>query len=195
MKFKKLLMAVIAAGAALCASSAYEWSECWRTYGGTIEEHDIILNAGVGLNSELFEKRKRKYFIPPTEVTFEVTQKIWVLPFGFGAFFGIDGDCYTWKTDAYEYRLDLLNYSFGGLVNYHIALLPEKLDVYAGSKLGLYTNQHKKRIRGLGSQKDTSSRFRYALHLGASWYSTKLFGLNLELGYPIFSKFGVTFKF
>ena len=60
MKIKRLLTALILSATALCASSAYEWSECWRTYGGTLEEHDVILNAGVGLNGELFEKRKRK---------------------------------------------------------------------------------------------------------------------------------------
>jgi hypothetical protein len=48
---------------------------------------------------------------------------------------------------------------------------------------------------GFNEQWDAKSTMDHpAVDIGANWYFGKVFGLNLEFGYP-FSKFGVTFKF
>ncbi|MDE5898610.1 MAG: hypothetical protein K2H09_05035 [Treponemataceae bacterium] len=192
MNVRKLVVAAAAVLAMGAAASAYEWSECWKNYGGGIEEHDLIINAGVGVNSMMFVSG-RSGFIPPVELNVEFMQKIWVLPFGFGGFFGFSG--YNEKYDVLDggYTQHFKNFYFGAFANYHLQLPVEKLDVYAGMRVGAEIVRSDWELGGR-DEHDVAGGVYWGGTLGASWFFTDFFGVNLEFGYPTFARLGVSFK-
>lgn len=191
---KKLMAIAIAMFTLVASVSAYEWKDSWQNYGGGIKEHQFIVNAGAGINSTMFEGHTATF--PPVEVSVEFTQKIWVLPFGFGGFFAYDGYLDKETVEGYEYAEAVNNLYFGGLIKYHVQLPVENLDVYARTYLGAkvhmweadnnYTNK---------KSSDPKTYFYSEWGLGATWYFSDLFGVNVELGYPTIVKAGVSLKF
>ena len=92
MNYKRMAVFAVCALILCTALSAedFAWSECWKNYGGTVKEGDFIVNAGLGTSSFALEHQDydAEYRLPYFEVSAEYAQKIWVLPFTFGGFFG-----------------------------------------------------------------------------------------------------------
>lgn len=191
---KKLMAIAIAMFTLVASVSAYEWKDSWQNYGGGIKEHQFIVNAGAGINSALFDGHDIVF--PPIELSVEFTQKIWVLPFGFGGFFAYDGYSDKWKQYGVEYAVAENNLYFGGLIKYHAQLPVENLDVYARTYLGAKVNMWES-VNSVDDKKssDTKAYFYSEWGIGATWYFSDLFGVNVELGYPTIVKAGVSFKF
>lgn len=183
---KKLIVCALCAALIGTAVSAEEfnWAECWKNYGGEIEEGDFIVNAGVGLSAWNFNYSSSSWIIPYLEASVEYTKKIWVLPFGFGGYFGFCGQGNSDSDWSYNYI------NFGGLVNYHIQLPVEKLDVYTGIRMGADIVTHK-----VAGSSDVGGFFDFNYRLGASYYFTDLIGVNAEIGWPVYLKASVSFKF
>lgn len=191
---KKLMAIAIAMFTLVASVSAYEWKDSWQNYGGGIKEHQFIVNAGAGINSALFDGHDIVF--PPIELSVEFTQKIWVLPFGFGGFFAYDGYSDKWEQYGVEYAVAENNLYFGGLIKYHAQLPVENLDVYARTYLGAKVNMWES-VNNVDDKKssDTKTYFYSEWGIGATWYFSDFFGVNVELGYPTIVKAGVSFKF
>ncbi len=187
MKIKKIIATVAAVFALGTSAFAFEWSEFWKNYGGGIEKGDMILSAGTALSFSSLEYLGSDggYCIPPILADFEIAQPIWVLPFTFGGFAGVEmyGNTKYW---SYFYT------TFGGLAKYHVQLPPEKLDVYVGLKLG--ASARSGTYNGEGGGTDFGWGFYWGTCLGATWYFTDMIGVNAELGYP-YTRVAVSFKF
>ncbi len=195
MKLKKIIATVAAVFALGTSAFAFEWSECWKNYGGGIEKGDMILSAGLGLNYTAFSMlgNNGSYVIPNILADFEIAQPIWVLPFTFGGYAGFDG--YGWKTGG-EYN-SWTRISLGGLAKYHVQLPVEKLDVYLGLKLGVSIWNNKWEYKAYGETYSGSEPHWYFdgnYVLGATYYFTDMIGVNAELGYP-YTRVAVAVKF
>lgn len=191
---KKLMAIAIAMFTLVASVSAYEWKDSWQNYGGGIKEHQFIVNAGAGINSTMFEGHTATF--PPVEVSVEFTQKIWVLPFGFGGFFAYDGYTDKWSEGYVNFGEAENNLYFGGLIKYHVQLPVENLDVYARTYLGAKVNMYES-SKSTSDEKyeRTRTSFYSEWGIGATWYFSDLFGVNVELGYPTIVKAGVSLKF
>ena len=191
---KKLMAIAIAMFTLVASVSAYEWKDSWQNYGGGIKEHQFIVNAGAGINSALFDGHDLVF--PPIELSVEFTQKIWVLPFGFGGFFAYDGSFDEKTVNGGKHEEAIKNLYFGGLIKYHAQLPIENLDVYArtylGAKVHMWEEDNNYNYK---KSSDTVTSFYSEWGIGATWYFSDLFGVNVELGYPTIVKAGVSFKF
>ena len=191
---KKLVVIAVALFTMVASVSAYEWKDCWQNYGGGIKENQFIVNVGAGINSNMFKGYTSVF--PPIEVSVEYTKKIWVLPFGFGGFFAYDGYLDKWTQNSVEYAVAENNLYFGGLIKYHAQLPVENLDVYARTYLGAKVNMLES-VNNLEDKKSEPPKtyFYSEWGLGATWYFSDFFGVNVELGYPTIIKAGVSLKF
>ena len=186
------VLLVLLCGTALTAKD-FDWSECWCNYGGGIKEGDFLVNVDTGfVFNDLADAANHDnyWFFPPVMVEVQYAVPIWKLPFTFGGYAGIHAYGYEYYDAEDKKDKEAVNFwtFFGGEAAYHMQLPPEQLDLYASTRIG-------------GSvpivKHGSISPFDY-VHvggaMGANWFFSKGFGLNLEFGYP-FSKFGVTFKF
>ena len=191
---KKLVAIAVALFTMVASVSAYEWKDCWQNYGGGIKENQFIVNVGAGINSNMFKGYTSVF--PPIEASVEYTKKIWVLPFGFGGFFAYDGYLDKWTQNSVEYAVAENNLYFGGLIKYHAQLPVENLDVYARTYLGAKVNMLES-VNNLEDKKSEPPKtyFYSEWGLGATWYFSDFFGVNVELGYPTIVKAGVSLKF
>lgn len=191
---KKLVVIAVALFTMVASVSAYEWKDCWQNYGGGIKENQFIVNVGAGINSNMFKGYTSVF--PPIEASVEYTKKIWVLPFGFGGFFAYDGYLDKWTQNSVEYAVAENNLYFGGLIKYHAQLPVENLDVYARTYLGAKVNMLES-VNNLEDKKSEPPKtyFYSEWGLGATWYFSDFFGVNVELGYPTIIKAGVSLKF
>jgi hypothetical protein len=191
---KKLVAIAVALFTMVASVSAYEWKDCWQNYGGGIKENQFIVNVGAGINSNMFKGYTSVF--PPIEVSVEYTKKIWVLPFGFGGFFAYDGYLDKWTQNYVEYAVAENNLYFGGLIKYHAQLPVENLDVYARTYLGAKVNMWES-VNNVEDKKSEPPKtyFYSEWGLGATWYFSDFFGVNVELGYPTIVKAGVSLKF
>ncbi len=161
-------------------------------YGGTVEEKQFIIKAGVGVD---FDFIGASLYIPPVGLSAEYTVKCGVAPLGFGleldyAHRTITGHSY------YDYKYFYNNWHILTFANYHINVPVEKLDVYAGLKIGALI--HSYQYTYAGTTTDSSGvygTFEFGAVAGATWYFSEAFGVNLELGYPFLAKASATFKF
>lgn len=192
MKIKKIIATVAAVFALGTSAFAFEWSECWKNYGGGIEKGDMILSVGLGLNYGAFTYLGDDggYFIPNILADFEIAHPIWILPFSFGGYLGFDG--YGWKSDGESNTWTRT--SLGGLAKYHVQLPVEKLDVYLGLKMGVSIWNNKWDLDNDNSGSDVIWHFDGNYVLGASYFFTDLIGINAELGYP-YTRVAVAVKF
>ena len=178
-----------------CGTSLYakdfDWSECWCNYGGGIEKGDLIVTAGGGLYfADLaYSTYDGFWFYPPVMVEVQIAQPVWKLPFTFGGYAGVRGYGYEYR----DYNGKLLKTECWTIVSgaeaeYHVMLPPEGLDVYAVARLGGCFPVIKP------NRWSYLDYFSFGTGIGANWYFGKVFGVNLEFGYP-FAKFGVSLKF
>ncbi len=199
MKKRSLIAALIVllCGTSLSAKS-FDWSQCWCNYGGGIEKGDFIVNVDAGLlySDFVYTGYDGYWCLPPIMVEVQYAQPIWKLPFTFGGYAGIHAygykylDHYDIVNRHYVYETDTYwGLFFGGEAAYHVQLPPESLDVYAVTRIGANIPVVKPK-----SSVWVPDYFQFGEAIGANWFFSKSFGLNLELGYP-FTKFGVTLKF
>ena len=191
---KKLVAIAVALFTMVASVSAYEWNVCWQNYGGGIKENQFIVNVGAGINSNMFNGYTSVF--PPIEASVEYTKKIWVLPFGFGGFFAYDGYANKEKRDGWDYAVAENNLYFGGLIKYHAQLPVDNLDVYARTYLGAKVNMWESANNLYNTKSESTKTYFYSeWGLGATWYFSDFFGVNVELGYPTIVKAGVSLKF
>lgn len=187
-------------------NKAFNWAECWKNYGGTVKDGQFIINAGIGATAFSVKNMNgdEEYHFPYFELSAEYAKKIWVLPFSFGAYFGYAR--YGWKENVgigtgtwSSYACNRDFYHFGALAKYHVQMPLDKLDLYAGLKLGLrICHDNWERQSNLTEKKSdakTECNFEPDFIIGASYYFTDLIGANIETGFPLFAKASVSFKF
>lgn len=185
-------------------SEEFDWSKCWQNYGGSVKENDFIINAGIGLSEAVFDNNNYDilYRMPYFEASVEYTKKIWVLPLGFGGFFGYSS--YE-GNEEYVYNLSYIKktmrrsyFDVGALINYHVQLPVKNLDVYTGIRTGAKIRYDSISYEGTSyipsNQNVTNLLFLFDYRLGATYYFTNLIGANLETGYPVYLKASVSFK-
>lgn len=162
---KGLIAALVLLFAAPLSAGDFDWSQFWCNYGGGIEKGDLIVNVdtGFGLGG---------YGLLPIAVDVQIAQPIWKLPFTFGG----------WGVVTF---IGGFSATVGGEAAYHVMLPPEKLDVYAAVKVGVW-------LGGFGDVFWLLPSIGGSL--GATWYFTDMIGVNLEVGYPLL-KAGLSLKF
>lgn len=174
------------------SSFAFDWSQCWCNYGGGVEKGDFILHVDAGLGDWLVWNAYDWYYdtwsAPYVEVGLNYAGSIGKLPFTFGGFVG--ADFHGYKDSGYGYTWTTI--SFGGDIAYHIQLPPEIIDVYTGLRLGgkvalLFTD--------LDVEDKTDFDILYDPYIGANFFFTDSFGLNVELAYENWIRAGLSFKF
>lgn len=182
--------------------------EIFTSFGGTVESKNIIVNGGVGVDFSVFDKIG--YYIPLVGISGEYTLQCGPCPLGFGLFVNYTGNnnysYYTDKNGSSGNRITTYNNNIvtGLLVNYHINLPVEKLDVYIGPRVGATINilsksdYHKNTLTGQWIT-DKSLSVEPSLYIGgavgATCYFTNSIGANVELGYPTLAKVNFNFKF
>lgn len=173
-KLKAILLGFTLCMVAPLAAEDFDWSQFWCNYGAGIEKGDILLSADASFDFGLFGSA---YFgLPYIVADLEFALPVWKLPFTFGGYVAASlrfGNDY--------FAVPIL---FGGSATYHVRMPPKNLDLYTGLKLGA-------RI-AIGDS--SLNNFDFGYNIGASWFFTDNFGVNLELGYP-YNKTGVVFKF
>ena len=123
--------------------------------------------------------------VPYLEANLDVATYVGKLPFTFGGYAGF-------FCNGTHYTDPAINDTFYGAVYtgaealYHISLPPAGLDVYAGARAGVQIY--------VGDVSGVSFDWG-VVALGARYFFTKAFAVNLEFGYPNWVKAGVTFKF
>ncbi len=96
---------------------------------------------------------------------------------------------------TYEWKRSVLNIMAQG--NYYVKPLVDKLDIYAGLRLGYAGITSKYEFEG-GREENYNwgSPFGYDIHAGVNYWFTDLIAVNAELGYGIaYLNVGVAFKF
>ena len=125
----------------------------------------------------------------------QFAQPIWKLPFTFGGYAGVRAYGYKYidhfddHGNAVYEKTAYWSTFFGAEAAYHVMLPPDGLDLYAVTRIG--GNIPLVRPKNASW---TPDYFHVGEAIGANWFFGKVFGVNLEFGYP-FSKAGVTFKF
>ena len=210
---KKLLAVGFCLLGALFVAQAAESGIDWKEYGAGIKEGDFIVHGDIGVtaHSEALPY-DGSLKVPYLEASVEYTKKLGGLPLGFGGFIGYaqDGmdESQSWAGGKYKWEGTMNYINVGALLNYHVQLPVEKLDVYAGFRLGLEFYNWKvdykvttDDIYGYGGTSSKSSsdssgtNFYGGLNLGAQYFFTEKFAANVEVGYPAFIKVGGTAKF
>lgn len=175
-KLKAILL-----GFALCMAAplvAEDFS--WVNYGAGIEKGDKLLSVDASLGWGDFAYFGGGVFYTPWVYgDFQIAVPLGSinLPFTFGGFVGAN-----FVLGNY-FSVDL---ALGGSAAYHIRLPLDKFDLYAGLKIGLRLYLGNWYYRKVGID--------WGLNIGASYFFSDAFGVNVELGYPGF-KGGVIFKF
>lgn len=220
---KKLLVAGFCLLGTLCFMQAQNVD--WKNYGAGIEEGDFIVRGDIGFSrhwKSLPYDGSMK--VPYLEASVEYTKKLGGLPLGFGGFIGYSQDkmketaSVAGWVDApdIEWKGEMNYINLGALANYHIQVPVEKLDVYAGLRLGLevwnwkvdykqpvlitiYGNDDSLSYQGYEIKKESikknGTNFYAGINFGASYFFTEKFGANIEVGYPQLIKIGGTAKF
>lgn len=186
------------------ASKKKKKGEWWNSYGRAVQEGNLLLNIGMGINGNLGQGGDLSSYIPPFEASGEYTTFIGV-PIGFGGFIGYTGykteesvnAAGTYITTTKERNV----FYFGGLANYHFNLVDE-LDLYAGAKIGLdFKNEDKKvstTFEGTTttvSESDEWMGLHFGINAGATYYFNDFFGVNVEAGFPTILRVAASFKF
>ena len=164
-------------------------------YGGTVEEKQFIIKAGVGVD---FGFTGTSLYIPPVGLSAEYTVKCGVAPLGFGLELDYAHRTYKYSYYDYDYKNFYNDWHILTFANYHINVPVEKLDVYAGLKIGayIYSYTHEETYAGATTTDPAHvyGSFEFGGVAGATWYFSEAFGVNLELGYPFLAKVSATFK-
>lgn len=183
-KIKALFVSLVLLSGSLFAGD-FDWSQCWCNYGAGIKKGDKVLTVDAGIPWTYFDAfNSGGWAIPQVTIDFEVAAPIWKLPFTFGGYGGFGLESFHYGNEAFTHVLT----SVGAAATYHVMMPPKGLDLYAGLKTGIKIDW---------SDYYTANfdvRFDYGFNIGASWFFSDVFGINLELGYPI-NRFGMVFKF
>lgn len=173
-KLKAFLLGFVLCMAVPLAAEDFEWSKFWTNYGGGIEKGDVLLSLETSL---LFNESN--FHIPWIYADLQFPCLIGgKVPFTFGCYIDANFD---------DFDLCFLT---GGSAMYHVMVPLKPLDLYAGFRFGALITY------SFEGKRFVSPVITYDINIGASWFFTDFFGLNLELGTaPIDIKFGAIFKF
>ena len=203
---KKIFKSLIVAVASLLISSTafakdFDWSECWCNYGAGLKEGDIILNLGTSISYTHFESgfSSDSWNLPIVDFSLETPVKIGPCPFTFGGGFSWNNNGlknnYDWGTIKTVYNV----FDTYGVVKYHFMFPPTQLDLYAGTKAGISFSSARVVKSPENGNEESSINFGTGFYFnefaGATWYFNKGFGVNAEIGFPVITSIGVTFKF
>jgi len=186
----KRIRALLAVLVIMCSAPVFaddfDWSQCWCNYGAGIEAGDMLLAVDGGLPWTIFDAyNSGGWSIPYVMADFEVVCPIWKLPFSFGGYAGFGmSKYYVTKEQAFHHSTVLA----GASASYHLRMPPEQLDLYASLKSGVIIDFSDSYSSG------RNVAFDFGYTVGASWYFTEAFGVNLEIGYPM-NRVGVVFQF
>ncbi len=110
-----------------------------------------------------------------------------------GGYFGYAGKSTSYS--YYDWKLRVINIMAQG--NYYLKPIVNKLDIYAGLRLGYASITSKYEWKsGHESEYNWGSPFGYDIHVGVNYWFTDLIGVNAEVGYGIaYLNVGVGFKF
>ncbi len=179
MKMKKLLTVVAAFFAFSASTFAFDASTFWKEYGGPLKDGDGLFNVGVGIPQTVFLARPGSVYIPSIETSYEKMVLINdTLPLSFGGY-GAANILY-WNDAAIGDTFFLWS-SVGALAKWHFNFDLDKLDVYAGLKVGFGYNMATRNGEPVSGYIPFS--FDYGTFIGATWFFTKSFGLTAEVGY------------
>lgn len=163
----------------------FDWSQCWCNYGAGIESGDMMLSVDGGIPWSIFDAfNSGGWTIPYVLADFQVACPIWKLPFTFGGYAGFGLSKNYVENHAFTHTYFIT----GGSATYHVRMPPKQLDLYTGIKTGLVFDFSDYYNSG------RNIKFDFGYTIGASWYFTDMFGVNLELGYPM-NRLGVVFQF
>ena len=187
MKKKSLFAFALLFALGTAGVSAFDWSQSWCNYGGGVKKGDLILQVDSGLGGWLLEENYgyERWTIPYTEAEVSYAGFIGKLPFAFGGFVGLDGHGYRYSSHEVDIRR-FYTVCAGGDIAYHFQLPPKIIDMYVGARAGF-------KLR-LGDYED---HFRFLIdpHVGANFFFSDFFGLNVEAGYENWLRAGLSFKF
>lgn len=211
---KKLFKGVVAAVMMFCSSAvfakSFDWSKCWCNYGAGIKAGTFIVDASVGINDTFFyfadnagifkQLGTGSWVLPYFDATLDVALPIWKLPLSWGGYCGFNAS----GANSSILSAGGFYFSFGGQVKYHVMLPPEKLDVYAGVRLGATIGADRVKITApiggfIGNinydQVNTSpAGFYFGGFIGAAYYVMSGFGFTVEFGAPVWVKAGISIK-
>jgi len=206
---KKLFKGIAVAVMMLCSSAVFakdfDWSKCWCNYGAGIKAGTFIVDGSAGFNSTvnyfisntsgLTVFGVSPYVLPYFDATLDIAIPIWKLPLTWGGFCGFN------IAGAKNSYVDCSGFyvSFGGQVKYHVMLPVEKLDVYAGVRMGATIGADRTKVTILNNvyydaTKSDASGLYFGGFIGAAYYVANWFGFTAELGAPEWAKFGVSIK-
>lgn len=202
---KRIVKSLIIVASLLLSSTAFakdfDWSKCWCNYGAGLKEGDIILNLDTSISYTHFETgfSSDSWNLPIIDISVETPVKIGPCPFTFGGGLAWNNNgtkgSYDWGTTRNVYNV----FDTYGVVKYHFMFPPKQLDLYAGTKAGITfkTSRYEKKVK---DGKDESSlkfgtNFYFSEYTGAAWYFNDNFAVNVEIGFPVVTSVGVTFKF
>ena len=180
-KIKALLIGLVLSFSAPVFASDFDWSQCWCNYGAGIEKGDMLLSVDAALPWDFFDIiNANGWAVPHVIADFEIATPIWKLPFTFGGYAGVS----FWGNKDFSHTAVLA----GGGATYHVRMPPKNLDLYSGLKIGVKFD--------ISNEYDNGIRFNpdWGYNIGASWFFSDSFGVNVEFGFPS-SKAGVVFKF
>lgn len=193
-KIKCLLISLIMLASSSLFAKDFDWSQCWCNYGAGIKPGTMSIDFAIGINDDFFDTLEvdGAWCIPYLDASFDVALPIWKLPLTWGGFVGTNFG----GAKGENYKTSFFFINFGGQIKYHVMLPIEKLDVYAGFRLGVNLAYQRNNVYNVGVSKSWSgSGFYYTSFLGAHYYINDTFGFVLEFGYPVWAKTGVSIKF
>lgn len=193
-KIKCLLISLIMLASSSLFAKDFDWSQCWCNYGAGIKPGTMSIDFAMGINDDFFDTLEfdGAWCIPYLDASFDVALPIWKLPLTWGGFVGTNFG----GAKGENYKTSFFFINFGGQIKYHVMLPIEKLDVYAGFRLGVNLAYQRNNVYNVGVSKSWSgSGFYYTSFLGAHYYINDTFGFVLEFGYPVWAKTGVSIKF
>jgi len=210
---KLLIAAAIFLAAAFTLSAQDEGASAggaidFTSFGGPVESGNIIVDAGLAIDSGSFNSMG--YYIPRIAVSGEYSLQAGPVPLSLGLEIDYMANrSYAFYADVYSTanRITQIhnNLFFALVVNYHINLTAlDNLDLYVGPRVGLCLDiinesvyhidpQTGKYITESNNKKLPS--FYAGGVIGATWYFTEKFGFNVEAGYPVLIRGGITLKF
>ena len=148
-------------------------------YPPPLDGGNFLLDIGAGLGYYGYDYNTGKFMIPPLYVSGQFALK--PIPLSVGGL--VTFSARSWSGYPY-FRIGVY-----ALANWHFGFDVDWLDLYAGIILGA----------NIGIDTDPGwkgrSYFDYGVHVGAHFYFSRAFGLQVEAGWPYWIKAGLAFKF
>ena len=165
----------------------------WLQYPPSVKGGDILLSAGIGY-AGWGNYSGWKMSIPPIVITGEYCLPVG-LPISVGGLFSISR--YYWEyLNTYKWTHTYV--IVAGRGNWHWNFDVNWLDVYTGINLGY--RSHSTSYSGPNDWYSNAQSWSYSgvyfgTQVGANFFFTDMFGVNVEVGWPIYIKAALAVKF